>query len=139
MFPYPSGNLHMGHVRVYAISDAMARFHQLNGKNVGTNFVCAHDPCIKWECVCILQVLHPMGWDAFGLPAENAAIQRNIRADVWTKQNIAQMKDQLMNLGCSFDWDSELTTCDPAYYKWTQWLFLQLFNAGLVYQKEVKC
>ncbi len=78
-----------------------------------------------------------MGWDAFGLPAENAANQRNIAADVWTKQNIEQMKNQLINLGCSFDWDRELATCDPSYYKWTQWLFLQLFKAGLAYQKEV--
>ncbi|KAG4073792.1 hypothetical protein HA402_001016 [Bradysia odoriphaga] len=77
-----------------------------------------------------------MGWDAFGLPAENAAIQQNIAADAWTKQNITQMKDQLSNLGCSFDWDRELATCDPAYYKWTQWLFLKLFNAGLAYRKE---
>lgn len=78
-----------------------------------------------------------MGWDAFGLPAENAAIQRNIPADVWTRQNIAQMKDQLISLGCSFDWDREVATCDPLYYKWTQSLFLKLFNAGLAYQKEV--
>lgn len=78
-----------------------------------------------------------MGWDAFGLPAENAANLRNIPADVWTKENIKQMKDQLIDLGCSFDWDRELATCDPAYYKWTQWLFVKLFNAGLAYQKEV--
>lgn len=84
------------------------------------------------------KVLHPMGWDAFGLPAENAANQRNIPADVWTKENIAQMKEQLINLGCSFDWDRELTTCDPSYYKWTQSLFLKLFKAGMAYQKEVK-
>lgn len=79
-----------------------------------------------------------MGWDAFGLPAENAAIQRNIPADEWTKQNIAQMKNQLISLGCSFDWDRELATCDPSYYKWTQSVFLKLFTAGLTYQKEVK-
>ncbi|CAO1415945.1 unnamed protein product [Diamesa serratosioi] len=114
MFPYPSGNLHMGHVRVYSISDAMSRFYRLNGKNV----------------------FHPMGWDAFGLPAENAAIQRQIPAEDWTKQNITHMKDQLNNLGCSFDWNSELATCNPDYYKWTQKLFLMLYNDGLAYQKE---
>lgn len=114
MFPYPSGQLHMGHVRVYAISDAIARFYRMNGKNV----------------------FHPMGWDAFGLPAENAAIQRNIPADVWTKENIKNMKQQLNNLGCSFDWNCEIATCNPEYYKWTQKIFLQLHEAGLAYQKE---
>ncbi|CRK99178.1 CLUMA_CG012473, isoform A [Clunio marinus] len=114
MFPYPSGNLHMGHVRVYTISDAIANFHRLRGKNV----------------------FHPMGWDAFGLPAENAAIQRKIPADVWTKENISRMRERLEELGCSFDWQAELATCDPSYYKWTQKLFLMLFNDGLAYQRE---
>lgn len=115
MFPYPSGHLHMGHVRVYSISDAIARFYRLQGKNV----------------------FHPMGFDAFGLPAENAAIQRKIPADKWTQQNIEHMKKQIVELGCSFDWQSpELSTCDPEYYKWTQKLFLMLYNDGLAYQRE---
>lgn len=113
-FPYPSGNLHMGHVRVYAISDSVAQFHRMNGKNV----------------------LHPMGWDAFGLPAENAAIERGISADVWTKDNIATMKQQLKQLGCIFDWSREVATCQPEYYHFTQYIFLKLFENGLVYKKK---
>ncbi|ALC43061.1 Aats-leu [Drosophila busckii] len=114
MFPYPSGNLHMGHVRVYTISDAVARFHRMCGKNV----------------------FQPIGWDSFGLPAENAANQRGVEPAAWTQQNIAQMKQQLERLGCSFDWAHELSTSTPEYYKWTQQLFLMLHKKGLAYQNE---
>jgi len=113
MFPYPSGKLHMGHVRNYAIGDVIARFKKFNGYNV----------------------MQPMGWDAFGLPAENAANQNNTAPDTWTYQNIDHMRAQLKQLGLGIDWDREIATCDSSYYKWEQWFFIQLFNKGLIYKK----
>ena len=114
MFPYPSGKLHMGHVRNYSIGDVIARFRTMNGYNV----------------------LHPMGYDAFGLPAENAAIQHNVEPAEWTWGNIAEMNRQLRQLGLSYDWDREVATAHPEYYKWMQWIFIQFFKAGLAYKKE---
>jgi leucyl-tRNA synthetase len=116
MLPYPSGQLHMGHVRNYAIGDALARFMWMRGSNV----------------------LHPMGWDSFGLPAENAALKNNTPPAEWTLANIAAMRRQMRRMGLSYDWATEVTTCLPEYYRWNQWFFLKMFNAGLAYRKKSK-
>ncbi|MCX6577381.1 MAG: class I tRNA ligase family protein, partial [Candidatus Aminicenantes bacterium] len=114
MYPYPSGRIHMGHVRNYSIGDVIGRFMTMKGFNV----------------------LHPIGWDALGMPAENAAIKHGIHPQTWTLDNIDHMKTQLLRMGIAYDWSREVNTCLPEYYKWNQWIFLKMFERGLAFRKK---
>ena len=114
MFPYPSGDLHMGHVEIFSIHDSLVRFNRMQG----------------------FEVLDPIGWDAFGLPAENAALSRGVHPKTWTYDNMAKHRWSMERLGCSFDWDRVLFTCDPAFYRWNQWFFIRFFERGLGYRKK---
>ena len=113
MLPYPSGKLHMGHVRNYTLNDVLYRYRRMKGYNVMT----------------------PMGWDSFGLPAENAALTKKVAPAEWTYRNIADMKEQMLPLGLAFDWSREVTTCKPEYYRWNQWMFLKMLERGICYRK----